>query len=162
MASQGLDENIDVKLQGNCAGLGRPWMGRVPLLVAAAAICFITAWNLVRLVTAQAPRNPWRRPRLWKLVQHEGSACLRIRPCRPCHTHVRGVCASGAGRVVSLVRAEQRVRTSFISGFMLLTVTLIAIVMRSGRSVFNLACAVSWARPRRQSSLGALFRRKSP
>jgi hypothetical protein len=38
---------------------GSQWLVRTPLLVAAAAICLITGFNLCRLVMARAPRNPW-------------------------------------------------------------------------------------------------------
>jgi hypothetical protein len=35
------------------------WVCRAPLVVAAGLIFIVTAFNLVRLVTAPAPRNPW-------------------------------------------------------------------------------------------------------
>ena len=83
-------------------------VGRVPLLVAAAVICLISAFNLVRLVTAPAPRNPGKRPRSRSL----GAACgeCRYTSSRPDGhaTHVYGALVPLLqGRDLSLGRSQQ-------------------------------------------------------
>jgi hypothetical protein len=144
MASQGLDETSMNYRKDMSVSLGRPWLGRVPLLVVASAICLITGWNLVRLVNAAAPRNPWEAAEVveaWRSLKGlpvyefapAGHATLMygalVAPVQAELFRVLGP-NNVSGRALSLVSA-------------LLTVTLIAIVMRSGRSVVDLV--IAWA-----------------
>jgi Dolichyl-phosphate-mannose-protein mannosyltransferase len=126
------------------ASLRRPWLGRVPLLVAAAVICLITGWNLVRLMIASAPRNPWEAAEVveaWRSLK--GLPVYEFSP--------EGHATHMYGAFVPVVQAElfRLVGPNNVSGralslvSALLTVTLIAITMRSERSVSNLV--ISWA-----------------
>ncbi len=118
------------------------WIGRAPLLVAAALIVLISAYSLNRLVFANSPRNPWESVQVlegWRSLR--GMPVYELAPDGH-STHVYGALAPwvqgqifrwvGAnnisGRVVSLVSA-------------LLAVTLLTVTMRGKRSAWYLALA---------------------
>jgi Dolichyl-phosphate-mannose-protein mannosyltransferase len=126
------------------ASLRRPWLDRVPLSLAAAIICLITGWNLVRLVSASAPRNPWEAAEVV-----EAYRSLRGLPVY--ELAAEGHATHMYGAFVPPVQAElfRLVGPNNVSGralslaSALLTVTLIAIVMRSEGSAWYLV--ISWA-----------------
>jgi hypothetical protein len=126
------------------ANLGRPWLDRLPLLVAAAIICLITGWNLVRLVSAAAPRNPWEAAEV--VEAYRSLSGLPVYESAP-----EGHATLMYGAFVPPVQAElfRLLGPNNVSGralslaSALLTVTLIAIMMRSGPSAWHLV--ISWA-----------------
>ena len=120
------------------------WLCRAPLLAAAAAICLLSGFNLFRLMTAAAPRNPWEAIEIveaWRSLQ--GMPVYEL--SRDGHaTHMYGALVpwlqgeifrwigpnNVSGRALSLVSA-------------LLTVTVIALCMKNGRSLWYLV--IGWA-----------------
>ena len=122
----------------------RPWLDRLPLLVAAAIICLITGWNLVRLVSAAAPRNPWEAAEV--VEAYRSLSGLPVYESAP-----EGHATLMYGAFVPPVQAElfRLLGPNNVSGralslaSALLTVTLIAIMMRWGPSAWYLV--ISWA-----------------
>ncbi len=118
------------------------WIGRAPLLVAAAIIALISAYSLNRLVFANSPRNPWESVQVL-----EGWRSLRGLPVYELvpdghSTHVYGALAPWVqGHIFRWVGANNvsgRV-LSLVSG--LLAVTLLAVTMRGKRSAWYLVFA---------------------
>ncbi|MFI5460571.1 MAG: hypothetical protein ACHRXM_34590 [Isosphaerales bacterium] len=120
------------------------WPCRTPLLIAAVLIGLISGFNLIRLVRAAAPRNPWESIEIveaWRSVH--GMPVYDLSP-RGHATHMYGAFVpwvqgelfrwigpnNVSGRVLSLVSA-------------LVTVTLLAVGLRGERSAWYLA--VAWA-----------------
>jgi hypothetical protein len=120
------------------------WACRVPLLVAAALICAICGFNVVRLVGAHAPRDPWEAVEVleaWRSMR--GMQVYELTP-NGHSTHVYGAIVpwlqgeifrwvgrnNMSGRVLSLISA-------------LASVSLLAIAMRGQRSAWYLF--VAWA-----------------
>jgi hypothetical protein len=120
------------------------WLCRAPLFVAAALICVITAFNLLRLVSAPAPRDPWEATEVleaWRSLR--GMPVYELSP-HGHSTHVYGALVpwlqgevfrwSGpnnvSGRVVTLLSA-------------LATVILLAVTMRGERSSWYLVIALA-------------------
>jgi hypothetical protein len=120
------------------------WLGRVPVLIAAALIALITGFNLIRLVCADAPRNPWESTEIleaWRSAQ--GMPVYELVP-EGHATHMYGALVpwmqgelfrwvgpnNVSGRLLSLVSA-------------LVTVTFLAIALRGKRSLWYLA--IAWA-----------------
>jgi hypothetical protein len=125
----------------NARGL---WLCRAPLLAAAAVICLLSGFSLFRLMTAAAPRNPWEAIEIveaWRSLQ--GMPVYEL--SREGHaTHMYGALVpwlqgelfrwigpnNVSGRALSLVAS-------------LLTVTVLALSMKNGRSPWYLA--IGWA-----------------
>jgi hypothetical protein len=120
------------------------WPCRAPLLIAAVLIGVITGFNLVRLVRACAPRNPWESLEIveaWRSVR--GMPVYELGP-EGHATHMYGAFVpwvqgklfraigpnNVSGRVLSLVSA-------------LATVTLLAVGLRGERSAWY--SAIAWA-----------------
>ena len=120
------------------------WLCRAPLFVAAALICLISAFNLVRLVSAPAPRDPWEATEVveaWRSLR--GMPVYEISPDGH-STHMYGALVpwlqgkifrwfgpnNSSGRVLSLVSA-------------LAAVSLLAVTMRGERSTWYLL--IAWA-----------------
>jgi hypothetical protein len=120
------------------------WLGRAPLLVAAALIALVTGFNLHRLLYAESPKHPWDSIEIveaWRSL--EGMPVYELSP-QGHATHMYGALypwVQGkllgsfgvnnlSGRAVSIVSA-------------LLLVTLLAAGMRTGATLWCLA--VSWA-----------------
>jgi len=120
------------------------WLCRAPLLVAAALICLISGFNLVCLMTAPSPRNPWESLEVleaWRSLQ--GMPVYEFSPDGH-STHMYGALVpwvqgeifrwvgpnNVSGRVLTLVSA-------------LAAVTLLAVTMRGERSAWYLM--VAWA-----------------
>jgi hypothetical protein len=120
------------------------WLCRAPLFVAAALICLISAYNLVRLVSAPAPRDPWEATEVleaWRSLQ--GMPVYELSP-QGHSTHVYGALVPWlqgeifrwigpnniSGRILTLVSA-------------LAAVTLLAVTMRGERSTWYLL--IAWA-----------------
>jgi hypothetical protein len=121
-----------------------PWLCRAPLLIAAILICLITSFNLVRLVSARAPRDPWEATEVmeaWRSFR--GMPVYEIAPDGH-STHVYGSLVpwvqgeifrwagpnNVSGRVLSLVSA-------------LALVALLAVTMRGDRSTWYLLIALA-------------------
>jgi len=120
------------------------WLCRAPLLVAAALICLISGFNIVRLVIAPSPRDPWEATEVV-----EAWRCLRGLPIYELSpnghsTHMYGALVpwvqgaifwwtgpnNASGRLLTLVSA-------------LGAVTLLAVTLRGDRSAWYLV--VAWA-----------------
>jgi hypothetical protein len=120
------------------------WLCRAPLLIAAILICLITFFNLVTLVSARAPRDPWEATEVmeaWRSFR--GMPVYEMGP--DVHsTHVYGALVpwvqgevfrwagpnNVSGRVLSLVSA-------------LALVALLAVTMRGERSAWYLLIALA-------------------
>jgi Dolichyl-phosphate-mannose-protein mannosyltransferase len=120
------------------------WLCRFPLLTAVAVICLLNGFSLYRLVSAAAPRNPWEAIEIveaWRSLQ--GMPVYEL--SREAHaTHMYGALVpwlqgemfrwigpnNVSGRALSLVSA-------------LLTVTVLAVSVRNGCSLWHLA--IGWA-----------------
>ena len=120
------------------------WHCRAPLLAAAAVICLLSGFSLFRLMTAAAPRNPWEAIEIveaWRSLT--GMPVYEL--SREGHaTHMYGALVpwlqgeifrwigpnNVSGRALSLVSS-------------LLTVTVLALSMKNGRSPLYLA--IGWA-----------------
>ena len=120
------------------------WLCRFPLLAAAAVICLLSGLSLFRLMTAAAPRNPWEAIEIveaWRSLT--GMPVYELTPDGHA-THMYGALVpwlqgelfrwigpnNVSGRALSLVSA-------------LLTVTVLALCMKNGRSLWYLA--IGWA-----------------
>jgi hypothetical protein len=120
------------------------WLCRAPLFVAAAFICLISGFNLVRLVSAPAPRDPWEATEVleaWRSLR--GMPVYELSP-QGHSTHVYGALVpwlqgeifrwigpnNVSGRILTLVSA-------------LAAVTLLAVTMRGERSTWYLV--IAWA-----------------
>ena len=119
-----------------------PWVCRAPLLVAAAIICLVSAFNLARLVSAPAPRNPWEATEVieaWRSFQ--GMPVYEL--TQEGHsTHVYGALVPWVqGEIFRLVgpnNVSGRM-LSLLSG--LAVVALLALTMRGEKSVWYLLVA---------------------
>ena len=118
------------------------WLCRAPLFVAAALIFLICGFNILRLATAPAPRDPWEATEVLEAwPQPAGVAGLRA-PFGGHSTHVYGALVpwlqgeifrwfgpnNVSGRILSLVSA-------------LAAVALLAVTMRGERSTWYLVIA---------------------
>ncbi len=129
-----------IRLPTSCA----LWLCRAPLLVAALLICLLCAFNLVRLVSAPAPRNPWEATEVleaWRSLR--GMPVYELAPDGH-STHMYGALVpwlqgeifrwvgpnNVSGRVLSLVSA-------------LVVVALLVLTMRGERSVWYLLVAAA-------------------
>jgi len=121
-----------------------PRLCRAPLLIAAVLIGLITGFNLVRLVCAAAPRNPWESI---EIVEAWRSACgMPVYELSPQGhaTHMYGAFVPWVQgevfRWIGLNNVSGRVLT-LVSA--LATVTLLAVGLRGERSRWYLA--IAWA-----------------
>jgi hypothetical protein len=120
------------------------WLGRAPLLVAAAVIVAIIGWNLTRLVAINSPSSPWEAAEVveaWRSLH--GLPVYELAPDGHA-THMYGALVpwvqgeifrwvgpnNTSGRVLTLVSA-------------LVTVTLLAVTVRSRGSAWSVP--VAWA-----------------
>ncbi len=120
------------------------WLCRFPLLAAAAVICLLSGLSLFRLMTAAAPRNPWEAIEIveaWRSLT--GMPVYELTPDGHA-THMYGALVpwlqgelfrwigpnNVSGRALSLISA-------------LLAVTVLALCMKNGRSLWYLA--IGWA-----------------
>src|SRR5262249_4563095 len=120
------------------------WLGRAPLLVAAAVIVVIIGWNLTRLVAINSPSSPWEAAEVvegWRSLH--GLPVYELAPDGHA-THMYGALVpwvqgeifrwvgpnNTSGRVLTLVSA-------------LVTVTLLAVTVRSRGSAWSVP--VAWA-----------------
>ena len=120
------------------------WLCRAPLILAAVLICLISGFNLVRLVTAPSPRNPWESLEVVEAWRSFHGMPVYERSPTGHSTHMYGALVpwvqgeifrwvgpnNVSGRVLTLVSA-------------LAVVTLLALTMRGDRSAWYLA--VAWA-----------------
>jgi Dolichyl-phosphate-mannose-protein mannosyltransferase len=118
------------------------WIGRAPLLLAAAIICTITGFNLDRLVRAHSPRDPWEATEVleaWRSLQ--GMPVYELDP-KGHSTHVYGALVPWLqGEIFRWVgpnNVSGRVLT-LASG--LVAVTLLVGIMSGERSAGYLAIA---------------------
>ncbi len=120
------------------------WLCRAPLIATAAIICLLNGFNLFRLTTAAAPRNPWEAIEIveaWRSLagmpvydlSHEGHA-----------THMyRALVPWLQGEIFRWIGPNNVSGRTLSLGSALLTVTIIAICMKSGRSPWYLV--ITWA-----------------
>ena len=118
------------------------WACRAPLMVAAGLIFIITAFNLIRLVTAPAPRNPWEATEVleaWRSLR--GMPVYELTPAGH-STHVYGALVPWVqGKIFRLVgpnNVSGRM-LSVVSGLAL--VALLAVTMRGESSAWYLLVA---------------------
>jgi hypothetical protein len=120
------------------------WPVRAPLLVVAAAICLITGFNLHRLVTARAPRNPWESIEIveaWRSAQ--GLPVYELSPGGHA-THMYGALApSVQGELFRWVGTNNVSGRLLSLGSALVIVTLLTIAFAGQRALWYLAFA--WA-----------------
>ena len=119
-----------------------PWVCRAPLLVAAGLICLISAFNLARLVSAPAPRDPWEATEVieaWRSLR--GMPVYELKPDGH-STHVYGALVPWVqGEIFRLVgpnNVSGRI-LSLVSG--LAVVALLALTMRGENTAWYLLVA---------------------
>ncbi len=122
----------------------RLWLCRAPLLIAAALICLITAFNLGRLVMARSPRNPWES---LEVVE----ACRSLRGLPVYDSNPDGHATHMYGALVPWIQGQifRWVGPNNVTGRLLtlvsalVAVTLLAVIMRGTRSAWYFL--VAWA-----------------
>jgi hypothetical protein len=120
------------------------WLCRAPLFVAAALICLICGFNIVRLATAPAPRDPWEATEVleaWRSLR--GMPVYELSP--------QGHSTQVYGALVPWLQGEifRWVGPNNVSGRILTlvsslaAVTLLTVTMRGERSTWYLV--IAWA-----------------
>ncbi len=131
--------------QGNDLTMTRSiWIARAPLLLAAAVICLIAGFNLVRPVLADSPRNPWEAIRVlegWRSVH--GMPVYELNPDGH-STHIYGALAPWVQGELFRWLGPNNVSGRFLTLIAALTtVSLLTVTMRGDRSTWYLFLA--WA-----------------
>ena len=120
------------------------WLCRAPLLVAAVLICLICGFNILRLATAPAPRDPWEATEVleaWRSMR--GMPVYELSPGSH-STHMYGALVPWLqGEIFRLVgpnNVSGRL-LSLVSAFAV--VALLAVTMRGERSPWYLVIAMA-------------------
>jgi hypothetical protein len=119
------------------------WLCQAPLLAAAAVICLLSGFSLFRLTTAAAPRNPWEAIEIveaWRSLQ--GMPVYELSP-EGHATHMYGALVPWLQGELFRWFGPNNISgrgLSFVSA--LLTVTVLALSMKNGRSPLYLA--IGW------------------
>jgi hypothetical protein len=120
------------------------WLCRAPVLVAAAVICLISGFNLIRLVTAPAPRTPWESVQVVEAWRSLHGMPVYELPDAGHSTQVYGALAPWIqGQIFRGTDPNNVSGRLFALASALATVTLLALAMRGDSSPWYFV--IAWA-----------------
>jgi hypothetical protein len=121
-----------------------PWLCRAPLIAAAAIICLLNGFNLFRLTTATAPRNPWETTEIVEAWRSLAGLPVYELSQNGHATHMYGALVPWLQGEIFRWTGPNNISGRALSlGSALLTVTLLTLCMKNSRSLWYLV--VTWA-----------------